>query len=353
MPGADFIVVGTGIAGISAGQALESKGASVLYINDPNLPPATASAPALINPVTGRQFVKSWKIDELIPFSLSWYGQFEKRFNRPFTQSVDIFRALSSPDSKKRWEERSLDESYKKYVDGAIHLSDFQGLEEIEYGIVSGGIQVNLTALVDVWNEEKMADGMLILEPFQHAGLACEDNGINYGEISARGIIFAEGFNIVHNPLFKGDFFHPNKGEYLICRIPGLALPTDIALKHGIFIAPLNNDHFWVGATYDRDDFSNKPTAGAFFNLSSSLDKILNVPWELVAHRAAVRPTVKDRRPIIGAHPELQGVYFFNGMGTKGASLAPFLGAHFVNWLLDGKELIPEINIGRFWPPIA
>jgi hypothetical protein len=38
----------------------------------------------------------------------------------------------------------------------------------------------------------------------------------------------------------------------------------------------------------------------------------------------------------------------FNGLGSKGVSLAPYFAEQFVDFLVNKKELDPEVNINRF-----
>ncbi|MBP6403894.1 MAG: FAD-binding oxidoreductase, partial [Bacteroidia bacterium] len=83
--------------------------------------------------------------------------------------------------------------------------------------------------------------------------------------------------------------------------------------------------------------------------LTEQLDEILKVPYRVISQKAGVRPTVKDRRPLLGLHPQHPGVYVFNGLGTKGVSLGPFFASHFVNYLEDETDLSEEVNVQRFW----
>ena len=63
---------------------------------------------------------------------------------------------------------------------------------------------------------------------------------------------------------------------------------------------------------------------------------------------AGVRPTVSDRRPLLGTHPSQKNAHIFNGLGTKGVMIAPYYSAHLINHLIDGVELEKEVDIGRF-----
>ena len=72
------------------------------------------------------------------------------------------------------------------------------------------------------------------------------------------------------------------------------------------------------------------------------------LPFEIIDHQAGIRPTVKDRRPLLGVHPAHHQLAIFNGMGTKGVMLAPYFANHLVNHLENDDKLLPEIDIVRF-----
>ena len=70
---------------------------------------------------------------------------------------------------------------------------------------------------------------------------------------------------------------------------------------------------------------------------------------QLVDQIAGIRPTVLDRRPLIGQHPNLKNQYIFNGFGSKGVSLIPWCAQHFLAFLLDRQNALnPELDIQRF-----
>jgi glycine/D-amino acid oxidase-like deaminating enzyme len=74
---------------------------------------------------------------------------------------------------------------------------------------------------------------------------------------------------------------------------------------------------------------------------------MLNMPFELIDHLAAIRPTVRDRKPYLGVHPLFNNVYIFNGLGAKGSSLGPYFASHFADWLNGEIELDTEVDIKR------
>ena len=76
--------------------------------------------------------------------------------------------------------------------------------------------------------------------------------------------------------------------------------------------------------------------------------KMISSEYEVIEHITQIRPTVMDRRPLIGTHPDHQNIHLLNGFGARGVLGAPMLS----KWLLDHIEGISElptaVNLSRF-----
>jgi glycine/D-amino acid oxidase-like deaminating enzyme len=162
----------------------------------------------------------------------------------------------------------------------------------------------------------------------------------------AQRIIFCEGQYTQQNPYWNHLPFNPAKGEILTIRAENL--PTDAIVSKGIFVLPLGNHTYKIGSTYYWDDKEEQPTERGRSELTQKLEEVITVPYEVIDHKAALRPTVTDRRPLIGLHPQYPSIGIFNGLGTRGVLLAPYFARHFMQHLLDGEELNSEVNVGRF-----
>ena len=137
------------------------------------------------------------------------------------------------------------------------------------------------------------------------------------------------------------------KGEILLVRIKDF--DSQKVINKGVFILPIGNNLYKVGATYEWKDLSETPTEKGKLELLEKLKLVLKVPFELIEHRSGIRPTVKDRRPLIGIHPEHPQLGIFNGMGTKAVLLAPYFAQEFAGFL-DGKNALnKEVSIHRFY----
>jgi glycine/D-amino acid oxidase-like deaminating enzyme len=162
----------------------------------------------------------------------------------------------------------------------------------------------------------------------------------------ARHIVFAEGFGMHANPFFKHLPLDGTKGELFIIRAPDLDL--DVIINTSVFILPLGNDLFKVGATYNWEDKSNTLTEEGKQELVERIKEIISCDFEIVKHFAGVRPTVKDRRPLIGTHTKYKNIHILNGLGTRGVMLAPALALDLYASIEEGKPLEKAVDIKRY-----
>ena len=70
--------------------------------------------------------------------------------------------------------------------------------------------------------------------------------------------------------------------------------------------------------------------------------------YEIIEHKASIRPSTIDRRPIIGSHPNYKNIYLLNGMGSRGVLLAPTLSFWLYNHIYKSSPIPKEADINRF-----
>ena len=110
----------------------------------------------------------------------------------------------------------------------------------------------------------------------------------------------------------------------------------------------INDQEIKVGSNYEWKDLSERVTETTKEALLEKMESILALDYTVKNHQAGIRPTVKDRRPLIGNHPDYTCLYVFNGLGTKGVSLAPFMANHLADHIINQKPLMEEVDIKRF-----
>ena len=119
-------------------------------------------------------------------------------------------------------------------------------------------------------------------------------------------------------------------------------------LKSSLFILPLGNHHYKVGATFNWTDKTSNPSKEGKQELVDKLKNVINVPYRIVSQSAGIRPTVAGRRPLVGKHPVHSQLSILNGLGTRGVMIAPTVAKNLFNHLENEEELDAEIDINRF-----
>ena len=111
---------------------------------------------------------------------------------------------------------------------------------------------------------------------------------------------------------------------------------------------PLGDDCYKVGATFNWDDKTLIPTKEGKLELMEKLKKVINVPYTIIDQTAGIRPTLKDRIPMVGIHSDFPQLAILNGLGTRGVMIAPSVAKNLFNHLEKGELLDKEIDIKRF-----
>jgi len=330
-------------------QFLLQENQKILVIDSYNPSSASNIASGITNPVTGRKFVKTWLADQILPFADKTYKALELFFGRKFFHPLLIVRVFDSVKAQNDWSVRCASEEYQPYLnrDSVTYLdskkvkNDFGGFE------ISGGSRLEADTFLSLFRDFLLNENLLLEKNFSYEMLHLEADSVFYGDIEARKIIFCEGAASIENPFFKFLPFQLAKGECLIARIKNFY--PDRMISSEVFIMPLSaTDEYYIGATHDWNFDDDKPSEKGRNELIGNLSAILRSEYEVLAQKAAIRPTVKDRRPFIGFHPEFSSVGIFNGLGTKGISLAPFFAKHFTEHLVHQKPLMKEVDIKRF-----
>jgi glycine/D-amino acid oxidase-like deaminating enzyme len=183
-------------------------------------------------------------------------------------------------------------------------------------------------------------------EAFSFDALEMGEGVITYKGLKAGKIVFALGYGLKRDPLFNYLPLNGTKGELLTIKAPELR--ESRVIKSSVFIIPLKEDLYRIGATYKWEDKTNTPTQGAREELETKLRTFLKCPYEVTDHVAGVRPTVADRRPLVGRHPAFDNMFVLNGFGSRGVMTAPYASKVLFDFAECGLEIPAEMDISRF-----
>lgn len=282
-----------------------------------------------------------------MPIAKSYYRTCEEKLNINILNRRIILRGLQSVHEINDWDARSVDANYSSHMRDTDHAYSYSGFlkQEGSTGAVLG-LQIDIPRLILAFRSYFEKLDVLQNQSFEYANIVFEGDQAAYKEKWYDAIIFADGWRGENNPFFQYLPFNPSKGELLIIEIDEKQF--DEIYKSGIFIAPLGMNKYWVGASNEWHTKDPHPTQEKRKELIDKLERIIGLDYRIIDHKAAIRPTVKDRRPFIGRHSEIPCLYIFNGFGTKGSSLIPYWANHFKEFLIAGESLDPEVDIQRF-----
>ncbi len=342
-----YIIAGQGIAGTVLALTLLNKGHRVMVVDDPRFSSCSSVAAGNINPILLRRLVKTWKADEVVPFALDFYPQCEKLLGASFFRHMQILRVFGEEQEQLFWKKAAAHAQGKYLSSEPVFDLPAQFSASCGAGMVHTAANVNVKTFLAVARKFLADKSMLLEEEFDFGSLELSTKAVRYKKLLAEKLILCQGWKALDNPYFSWLPFHPAKGETLIVRIKGMELKERIVQK-GVFILPLGNELFKVGATYAWDNLDDLPTEKAKAELEQKLNAAITSHYEVVEHSAGVRPAVRDRRPLLGIHPEHPSLAIFNGLGTKGVMLAPYFAAQLVSFFEEGIALGDEVSINRF-----
>jgi glycine/D-amino acid oxidase-like deaminating enzyme len=346
----NYIMAGQGIAGTVLSQTLLKQGKTIVVIDDSSLSKASKIAAGLYNPVVFKRLVKSWMADELIPVMDEFYPEAEQLLNTKFYFKKQIIRPFAEEQEKVFWLKKTSEE-VGRYLSKTIYeeLPDDIFYNPLGASEVINAGNLDTSKFLDAFKNYFIKKDCLLEEKLEYDKLIISENYVSYKNIIADKIIFCEGYKTTENPYFSWLPFKLTKGEILTIKLTSdKIISTDKVINKGVFILPLGNNTYKVGATYEWNDLTEQVSEKGKADLIDKLNKVLKVPFEIIDHQAGIRPTVNDRRPLIGLHPKYSSLGVFNGMGTKGVMLAPFFAKQFANFLENQTPLDKEVDIKRF-----
>lgn len=348
----DFLIVGQGIAGICVAEHLEQNGASFIIINNEVPYSSSKVAAGLYNPITGRKMKKTWLADVLFPYLESFYGALEKKLDAKFLIDKAIYRPFTSIEEQNEWIGSDLapENGEINFIKSVATQSKFEDFIEDPFGglLLKHSGFIDLNTLITAHKTHLVKNNRYLQGKLDYDLLEVDDDSVCYEDIQATNVIFCDGA-LNQNPYFNWVPEAPVKGE-LLHILTDSPLPEDVIFNRGIFIVKNSHQNYYrVGATYEWKNLDTETTEKAKIQLEGKLKELLKTPYKIVDQVAGIRPASKDRRPLIGNHPHQKNVFLFNGLGTKGVSLAPYFAKNFCLSIIKKEKLKEEVDISRYY----
>ena len=340
-----ILIVGAGLAGICLAYELHKKQIAFQII-DSGKNVSTKIAAGIINPIVFRRVTTSWRIADFLPGAVAFYAELSAAWGKTYFKEIPIRRAFSHQQEIDLWEKKQVLPEfipYLKPLDKDDEKCD-KVINTFGTGKVYQSGYVEASLLLQDGNDWLKSNDYLKQEIFSHADLNPE-TGEYHGEIYS-DIIFCEGYQGIYNPWFSYLPLEATKGEILTVESKGITEKESINRK--CFVLPIGNHQFKVGATYDWNTPNTEITEEGRELLCENLKSLTDEDFSILKQEAGIRPTVLDRRPLVGSHHEFKKLKIFNGLCAKGFLIAPLLAKEFVLSIESGENVDKESNIDRY-----
>lgn len=327
------LIIGQGLAGSLLAYQLIKREQNILVVDSCEEHTASHVAAGMFTPVSGKRMVKSWMVDTLYPVMQQTYQELEKLLNESFLTNQNIQLSFGSIKEQNDFFS-ALTDKIEPYVNQNINpnpgLNAPFGAVEIKQ---SGW--VNTVKLLKGFRHYLLQRNAFWNHTFNEANLTFKDGCWCYGAHSFNQVVFCQGYKNKYSTLFSSFHVIENKGD--VFKLKTNALDNLHIYKRGCYAVCLEDNTFKVGSTYHWNNDNPTPTQAGFDELKLKTDALINGRYEVIEHLVGIRPTTKDRKPILEQHPTQKGLFIFNGLGTKGVMLAPYFSIVMAEWLTTGK----------------
>lgn len=342
----DYIIVGLGLAGLAFAVELDKANKSFIVIDDnPNR--LSRVVGGMYNPIILKRFTPAWQAHEMWQVALPFYQELEKKFSKKYIFPIEIRRILQSIEEQNNWVVASDKRIMSNYMETDIIHENIEGIKApFGFGKLKYVGRVTGEVLLEDYKKYLLSINKLKIETFDYNSLQISKDKVIYKGVEAKNVVFSEGSYVNQNPFFNYLPMQVAKGELLVIEVPNLNLYFTI--KSSVFMVPYENNQYVVGATYNWKDKSFDATDIAKKEIEEKLNRFLKLPYKIVDRKVGIRPTVKDRRPLVGQHLKYTNLAVLNGLGTRGVIIAPFIAKTLFNAIENKQEVPKEMNIQRF-----
>ena len=352
----DYLIIGQGLAGSAIALELMKRGKSFVVFDNPATNKSSNVAAGLFNPITGQNWVKTWRADILFPYMKSFYNQAEALTKRRFYYEKTIYRPFADQFEQNEWMANRSDGRFNDYIK-RVHKNPYMSQIVIN---PLGGLELSSCGYLDVHKFLEAIRGLLqqigayVSKSVEINLLQDENDEIAYNKYKSSRVIMCQGATlhqdletVTSDPDMYWQFlpFRFVKGELLKVRTER---KLDRIYNKGMYVIPKDDNLATVGATYDYEIIDQKATSEGRRQLVDGLKSYFIPDFSVEDQMAGIRPATLDRRPFVGIHPKIRNVAILNGLGTKGVTLAPYYAKQLLDHLENDNKLDLEVDIKRY-----
>lgn len=341
------LIVGQGLAGSVLALELLKRGCEVHVVDDQRPGSASPVAAGMFNPMSFRRIIPVWRADEVMPAMETFYRNAEQKLGSTFFHRVPLVKVFPNGEYAALWKQR-MEEGLPWITDGPQLPPEAKAPHGC--GMVPEAGYLDLPVFMRSVAELLAAEGRIHRHAFNEDLLEAQGEGFVYRDaasglrLPADAVVLATGTYARGSKLLGALPLQTNKGEVLTVRT---RFRSENTLNNGKWLLPIGEGAYRLGSSYLPGAEDAHPTGQVAEHLLEKAALMVNATFEVEEHRAGLRPTVSDRRPLLGESARA-GVYHFNGLGTRGVLNAPLLAELLAEHLLHGRALDREVSVNRF-----
>lgn len=360
----DFAVIGSGLSGLNSVLAISrlAPSAKIIMLEPESTHKGASSAPmGLLNPSTSRSPNIIEDAEVLMDQAKINYAHLLNDNDEPILAKKGVFKAVPLGEDAIKWREKYYKSNWP---------TDWSEWLDSEEAFVKLGIERNAAPNGGIFIKEAYVVRMselrtsLIKKCKESLAYFIEESinlidakhkfiKLNNIDIKYDNLLIANGFNIFNDSYF-GDWLtaHPIKGQMLTFESIQLN-PAQTAITNSGYFGSINDYKFAVGSTYEHQFNHQKTDNAGKERLLKKLNHLIG--FEITSKKiddveqwAAVRVASKDRKPLIGAHPTINGLFLINGMASKGLIYSPTAANRLVSYILGDKNALKNWDLQRY-----
>ncbi len=334
---APILILGQGLAGSVLAWEFERAGIEFEVVDRGHATASSRIGAGIINPITGQRLVKSWRVDELLPGALETYRAMERALGVSLVREMRVRRFFRDERERRIFAEKRSRGELAPYVDAGDGAENALGADGFW---IEGAAQVDTAALIAAMRARLVAQGKL-REAEVSVAEARERREL---VIVCTGAVLCEGAEAAFG--FAG--MRAARGEILEVET-AMRLEVDAILNDGHWLLPVGGGRARVGATFEPEVSELRTTDAARMELEKSAGRLLGgAAFRVTGQQVGLRMTSADKHPVVGRSSGDPGLGIFNGLGSKGALLAPGLARQWVNHLTEAVPFDAAVDVRRF-----
>jgi glycine oxidase len=342
------LIVGQGIAGTVLARRLFLHGIPFKVVDFQRPVQASFVASGIYNPIVLKRMNPVWEASKMMNGLSFFYNDFQEFLDNNFHFQMPIIRVFSDIQEQNDWAVACDHPFMSRYLQKQMNQDFNTGLHTpYGVGVLNFCGRIDTYRMLTAFREWLKSNYLFFNEQFHHEDLISKGHQLYWKDQAFSHVVFCEGFQIVHNRLQnENEGFAFAKGEVIEIFCPDLDLSSIV--NAGVFILPIGGGYYKVGATYAWNTLDETPTEAKQVFLKGQLEKVLTKPYQIVKHESGIRPTMKDRKPLVGPIAGKTSHFMLNGLGSRGVLMAPWLSDLLIQHMFVGQSIPAVLLPGRF-----